>query len=176
MGALYKIISWILKIDHQNTSNLSNKEDVKRIYSIFKKAMKMDDIIKAGTTNEISIDNNNNNSKKEITDGNFVKVNNQLIDESFELNSEDSDDDIDTDEVLSSSDDDDDDDNDVPKYRVGDRIEAKVSGWKKYYGGEVIFVNEDDETYDLKFDNGERKRGVDVKYIRQIGEKTSKSE
>merc|ERR1711998_721080 len=138
MGALYKIISWILKIDHQNTSNLSNKEDVKRIYSIFKKAMKMDDIIKAGTTNEISIenDNNNNNSKKEIADGNFVKVNNQLIDESFELNSEDSDDDIDTDELLSSSD-------------------------------------EDDETYDLKFDNGERKRGVDVKYIRQIGEKTS---
>jgi hypothetical protein len=64
----------------------------------------------------------------------------------------------------------------MPKYTVGDRIEAKVSGWKKYYGGEVIFVNEDDETYDLKFDNGERKRGVDVKYIRQIGEKTSKSE
>merc|ERR1712188_33060 len=141
--------------------------------------MGMDDIIKAGTTNEISIENdNNNNSNKEINDGNFVKVNNQLIDESFELNSEDSDDDIATDEVLSSSDDDDDDDddNDMPKYRVGDRIEAKVSGWKKYYGGEVIFINEDDETYDLKFDNGERKRGVDVKYIRQIGEKTSKSE
>merc|ERR1712167_514719 len=89
----------------------------------------------------IENDNNNNNSKKEINDGNFVKVNNQLIDESFELHGEDSDDDIDTDELLSSSDDDD-----------------------------------DDDTYDLKFDNGERKRGVDVKYIRQIGEKTSKSE
>ncbi len=54
----------------------------------------------------------------------------------------------------------------MPKYTVGDRIEAKVSGWKKYYGGEVIFVNEDDETYDLKFDNGERKRGVKTSEIK----------
>ena len=45
------------------------------------------------------------------------------------------------------------------KRRRGDRVEAKVKGWTKYYGGEISRVN-DDGTYDIKFDDGERKRGV----------------
>merc|ERR1712072_285345 len=45
------------------------------------------------------------------------------------------------------------------KHRRGDRVEAKVKGWTKYYGGEITRVN-DDGTYDIKFDDGERKRGV----------------
>merc|ERR1712065_41026 len=45
------------------------------------------------------------------------------------------------------------------KIRRGDRVEAKVKGWTKYYSGEVTRVN-DDGTYDIKFDDGERKRGV----------------
>ena len=35
----------------------------------------------------------------------------------------------------------------------------KCSGWTKYYGGEITYVNSDG-TYDIKFDDGERKRGV----------------
>ena len=34
-----------------------------------------------------------------------------------------------------------------------------MKGWTKYYGGEITRVN-DDGTYDIKFDDGERKRGV----------------
>ena len=51
------------------------------------------------------------------------------------------------------------------KIRHGDRVEAKVKGWTKYYGGEVIRVN-DDGTYDIKFDDGERKRGVKTSEIK----------
>ena len=40
------------------------------------------------------------------------------------------------------------------KRRRGDRVEAKVKGWTKYYGGEITRVN-DDGTYDIKFDDGE---------------------
>ena len=43
--------------------------------------------------------------------------------------------------------------------RRGDRVEAKVKGWTKYYGGEITRVN-DDGTYDIKFDDGERKKNV----------------
>ena len=35
------------------------------------------------------------------------------------------------------------------------RVEAKVSGWTKYYAGEITRVNRDG-TYDIKFDDGER--------------------
>merc|ERR1711991_719310 len=51
------------------------------------------------------------------------------------------------------------------KYCRGDRVEAKVKGWTKYYGGEVTRVN-DDGTYDIKFDDGERKRGVKTSEIK----------
>jgi uncharacterized protein YaiE (UPF0345 family) len=43
--------------------------------------------------------------------------------------------------------------------REGDRVKAKVSGWTKYFAGEITRVNSDG-TYDIKFDDGERKRGV----------------
>ena len=36
-----------------------------------------------------------------------------------------------------------------------------MKGWTKYYGGEITRVN-DDGTYDIKFDDGERKRGVKI--------------
>merc|ERR1711998_398245 len=52
------------------------------------------------------------------------------------------------------------------KHRRGDRVEAKVRGWTKYYGGEIIRVN-DDGTYDIKFDDGERKRGVKNSEIKE---------
>ena len=38
-------------------------------------------------------------------------------------------------------------------------MEAKVSGWTKYYGGEITRANSDG-TYDIKFEDGERKSGV----------------
>merc|ERR1711871_1876845 len=73
-------------------------------------------------------------------------------------------------EIKGGKGDDDDDDDDTDrddrrsrskskKRRRGDRVEAKVKGWTKYYGGEIARVN-DDGTYDIKFDDGERKRGV----------------
>ena len=40
-----------------------------------------------------------------------------------------------------------------------DRVEAKVAGWTRYYKGEITRVNSDG-TYDIRFDDGERKRGV----------------
>ena len=45
------------------------------------------------------------------------------------------------------------------KLRRGDKVEAKVSGWTKYYGGEITRANSDG-TYDIKFEDGERKSGV----------------
>ena len=41
----------------------------------------------------------------------------------------------------------------------GDRVKAKCSGWTKYYSGEITRVNSDG-SYDIKFEDGERKRGV----------------
>jgi hypothetical protein len=38
-------------------------------------------------------------------------------------------------------------------------VEAKCTGWTKYYKGEITRVNSDD-TYDITFEDGERKRGV----------------
>ena len=55
------------------------------------------------------------------------------------------------------------------KRRRGDRVEAKVKGWTKYYGGEITRVN-DDGTYDIKFDDGERKRGVKDSEIKSKGD------
>ena len=52
------------------------------------------------------------------------------------------------------------------QYEKYDRVEAKVKGWTKYYGGEVIRVN-DDGTYDLKFDDGEKKSKVKTLYMRK---------
>ena len=41
----------------------------------------------------------------------------------------------------------------------GDRVKAKVSGWKKFYSGSIVLVNKNG-TYDIKFEDGEQKLGV----------------
>ena len=43
-----------------------------------------------------------------------------------------------------------------------------MKGWTKYYGGEITRVN-DDGTYDIKFDDGERKRGVKIVRLSRKG-------
>ena len=43
--------------------------------------------------------------------------------------------------------------------KEGDRVEAKVSGWTQYYKGLITRVNSDG-SYDIRFDDGERKKGV----------------
>ena len=50
-------------------------------------------------------------------------------------------------------------------------MEAKCDGWTKYFEGRITQVNRDD-TYDIKFDDGERKRGVLKNKIRLIRRKT----
>ena len=52
--------------------------------------------------------------------------------------------------------------------REGDKVEAKCTGWTKYYTGEITRVNSDD-TYDIKFEDGERKRGVRKDQVRSLG-------
>merc|ERR1712167_540191 len=47
----------------------------------------------------------------------------------------------------------------------GDKVEAKCTGWTKYYSGEVTKVNRDG-TYDIRFVDGERKSGVKKKQIK----------
>ena len=55
----------------------------------------------------------------------------------------------------------------LKKQRRGDRVEAKVKGWTKYYGGEITRVN-DDGTYDIKFDDGEQSVVVRSKVTREM--------
>ena len=68
---------------------------------------------------------------------------------------------------------DDESDADDAGYERGDRVEAKVSGWTKYYAGEITRVNRDG-TYDIKFDDGERKSGVKSSQIKSKGKKSKK--
>ena len=53
------------------------------------------------------------------------------------------------------------------KFSVGDRVEAKCEGWSKYFKGEITRVN-GNGTYDIKFDDGERKRGVESTLVRTL--------
>jgi hypothetical protein len=62
---------------------------------------------------------------------------------------------------------DDGDDHDSKRLREGDRIEAKCTGWTKFYPAKVTYVNSDG-TYDIKCDDGERKRGVRRDQIRRL--------
>ena len=77
--------------------------------------------------------------------------------------------------ISSFSDDDDDsnDDEDDSSLSKGDRVEAKLKGWTKYYKGKVTRVNRDG-TYDILFDDGERKSKVDIKLIRSLESKSKK--
>ena len=73
-----------------------------------------------------------------------------------------------------SDDESDADDDDDRQYQRGDRVEAKVKGWTKYYKGEITRVNRDG-TYDILFDDGERKSKVDAKLIKSLEKKKKKS-
>merc|ERR1711991_714910 len=74
----------------------------------------------------------------------------------------------------SDSDDDEDNDSDDDKDDVsiskGDRVEAKLKGWTKYYKGKITRENRDG-TYDILFDDGERKSKVDAKLIKSLEKK-----
>eukprot|EP00505_MAST-04D_sp_SCG-Rhode-Island_P000573 Stramenopile-MAST_4_protein_573 len=59
-------------------------------------------------------------------------------------------------------------DDDNQSYRRGDKVEAKVAGWTKYYSGEVTRANSDG-TYDIRFDDGERKSGVKKSQMKSVG-------
>ena len=43
---------------------------------------------------------------------------------------------------------------------AGDVVEAKCDGWKKFYKGEVLGVNDGGLSYHLKFEDGEENRTV----------------
>merc|ERR1712054_22209 len=54
---------------------------------------------------------------------------------------------------------------------MGDRVEAKLKGWAKYYKGKITRENRDG-TYDILFDDGERKSKIDSKLIRSLESKS----
>ena len=62
----------------------------------------------------------------------------------------------------------------VSKYREGDRVEVKVKGWTKHYPGEITRRHADN-TYDIKFDDGDRKQRVATRFIRRLGRSSSSS-
>lgn len=54
-----------------------------------------------------------------------------------------------------------------PEYNKGDKVEAKLIGWTRYFPGEILQVN-GDNTYDIVFDDGERKSYVKANIIRLL--------
>ena len=75
------------------------------------------------------------------------------------------------DEASDASDDDNGTDASMSK---GDRVVAKLKGWTKYYKGKITRENRDG-TYDILFDDGERKSKVDAKLIKSLEKKTKKT-
>ena len=57
---------------------------------------------------------------------------------------------------------------DVATRKPGERVKAKCDGWTKYFDGEITRAN-DDGTYDITFDDGERKLGVVDSQIQDLG-------
>ena len=72
-----------------------------------------------------------------------------------------------------NDDNDSDDDNDDTSISKGDRVEAKLKGWTKYYKGKITRENRDG-TYDIVFDDGDRKSKVDAKLIKSLERKTKR--
>merc|ERR1712178_424007 len=68
----------------------------------------------------------------------------------------------------------DDSDDDEVSISKGDRVAAKLKGWTKYYKGKITRENRDG-TYDILFDDGERKSKVDAKLIKSLETKTKKT-
>ena len=62
-----------------------------------------------------------------------------------------------------------------PKFREGDRVEAKSRGAKKFYAGTIARRNRDG-TYDVKFDDGERDREVPARSVRAASRNSAGSE
>ena len=58
---------------------------------------------------------------------------------------------------------------DANTYSVGDHIEAKIPGWSQYYSGKITRVSGygSSKTYDIIFDDGEKKSGVRERSIRK---------
>ena len=54
----------------------------------------------------------------------------------------------------------------VIKREVGDKILAKIVGWTEYYPGKIVKVRMDG-TYDITFDDGEKKKSVQEKYLKK---------
>eukprot|EP00948_MAST-09A_sp_MAST-9A-sp1_P004027 g4027.t1 len=54
-------------------------------------------------------------------------------------------------------------------FRVDDKVEAKVGNWKRYYKGRISKVNSDG-TFDITFEDGDRKYGVEKYQIRRQGD------
>ena len=73
-----------------------------------------------------------------------------------------------------SDSDDSDDDEAVMSISKGDRVEAKLKGWTKYYKGKITRENRDG-TYDILFDDGDRKSKVDAKLIKSLETKSKKT-
>ena len=63
---------------------------------------------------------------------------------------------------------------DSNNFERGDRVEAKVRGWTKYYPGKVDKVNRDG-TLDLKFDDGDFKGNVPPSQVRSLESRRQKS-
>ena len=59
------------------------------------------------------------------------------------------------------------------KFREGDKVEARLSGQRKWSKAKVRRVR--DDTYDLDMDDGEREKRVKPKYIRKRGGSRSRS-
>merc|ERR1711988_1324706 len=67
--------------------------------------------------------------------------------------------------------DNDDSDDDEVSISKGDRVEAKLKGWTKYYKGKITRENRDG-TYDILFDDGERKSKVDSALVKKLTQET----
>ena len=53
------------------------------------------------------------------------------------------------------------------RFRAGDRIQAMVPGWSKFYPGQVEKVLRDG-TLNLVFDDGDRKSSVEPRHVRKV--------
>jgi len=56
----------------------------------------------------------------------------------------------------------------VMNYKVGDRVEAKATGWKEHYQGEINAVDDEEGVYTIHFDDGEKKNDIQEFQVRKI--------
>ena len=57
------------------------------------------------------------------------------------------------------------------KFIVGDSVQAKASGWSKFYRGKITQVNKSgnqEVTYDVQFDDGETKKNLKSRDIKRL--------